>query len=63
MKLYDVHPQSFIRYADEIELFFDHIDGMYSFCFNKEGGVVHLAAFADVEVIKEPEDWRDNSVQ
>jgi len=26
-----------------------HIDGMYSYCEDTEGNVVHLAAFSDVE--------------
>jgi hypothetical protein len=63
MKLFDVPPQSFIRYADSLELYFDHIDGMYSLCFDIEGRIVHLTAFADVEVINKPDNWRpDNSV-
>jgi len=34
---------------------FHHIDGMYSYCKNTDGEVVHLAAWADVDVIKEEE--------
>ncbi len=28
-----------------------HIDGMYSYCEDTEGNVVHLAAFSDVEKV------------
>lgn len=64
MKLYDVPNKTNIRIIedpncppdtlpvekDEI-IFFDHIDGMYSYCTNQEGDVVHLAAWTEVEVV------------
>jgi hypothetical protein len=30
---------------------FDHIDGMYSYCTDKDGNVVHLAAWTEVEAV------------
>lgn len=36
-------------------LFFDHVDGMYSYCTNSRGQVVHLAAWTEVEIIEEEE--------
>ena len=64
MKLHDVPRNSRIRVigdvktppsSDEIEeqeeLNFRSIDGMYSYCTRDSGEVVHLAAWADVEVI------------
>jgi hypothetical protein len=30
-----------------------HIDGMYSYCYDSEGKVAHIAAFADVEKVDE----------
>jgi len=36
-------------------IFFDHIDGMYSFCRNKEGQIVHLVAWAEVEIVDKGE--------
>lgn len=53
MKLYDVPRNSTIVLEGGEELEFKHIDGMYSYCLTKEGNVVHLAAWADVQV-KEP---------
>ena len=38
-----------IKKGDIIE--FGHIDGMYSFCKNEKGDVVHLAAWTEVEIL------------
>lgn len=55
MKLYQVPRESWVRTAQTGELFFfDHVDGMYSFCRNAEGKVVHLAAGTEVEVLDKP---------
>ena len=32
-------------------LYFDHIDGMYSYCKDSKGNVVHLVAWAEVEIL------------
>ena len=53
MKLYDVPPNSTIRIDEHWVLEFHHIDGMYSYSKDKDGNVVHLAAWTEVEVIKE----------
>lgn len=54
MKLHDVPKNTKIRFKDnegnETALLFHHIDGMYSYCTDHDGHVVHLAAWADVEV-------------
>ena len=65
MKLYDVPNNSRIKIIGDIkvppgspqltkgqELNFRNIDGMYSHCTNDSGEVVHLVAWAEVEVIK-----------
>ena len=58
MKLYDVPEESFIRYADIFELYFCHIDGMYSLCYDSSNNPVHLVAWVEVEVLdKKPEGW------
>jgi hypothetical protein len=65
MKLYDVpdgsrirlkcdtteHPIEHRDFAPEEELLFHHIDGMYSYCTDKNGKPVHLKAYAEVEII------------
>lgn len=57
-KLYDVPRNSYIKFAnsENNEVYhFHHVDGMYSFCLNKNGEVVHIQAFADVEVVSKEE--------
>lgn len=34
-------------------LYFSHIDGMYSLCYDIEGNVCHLAAFEKVEIVED----------
>ena len=66
MKLYEVPRRTWVRPVQKVhsppaapgvalgeEIFFDHIDGMYSYCKNKEGQVVHMAAWTEVEVIND----------
>jgi hypothetical protein len=36
-------------------IFFDHIDGMYSYCKTLDGRLVHLVAWAEVEPLTERE--------
>ena len=36
---------------EEQILIFNNIDGMYSHCFDLNGNVVHLAAWAEVELV------------
>lgn len=66
MKLYEVPRNSKIRllepdtqtppyspgieFSDIIE--FHHIDGMYSYCKNSKGEVIHPAAWTEVEIVK-----------
>jgi hypothetical protein len=56
MKLYDVPRNSTIVLEDGEELFFHHIDGMYSLCRTKDNETVHLQAWTDVTVKEEPND-------
>ena len=61
MKLYNVPKGSYINYREkdvDIDLFFDHLDGAYSYCLTPEKNVVHLSAWADVKVFEgKPEGW------
>jgi len=58
MKLYDVPRGVKILIPDGIglgvpdntELFFHHIDGMYSYCTDENGDVVHIPAWAEVNI-------------
>ncbi|MEY4720064.1 MAG: hypothetical protein RL563_2682 [Pseudomonadota bacterium] len=56
MKLYDVPRNTRIvvkdEDGDELKLNFSHIDGMYSYCTDDAGNVVHLAAWTEVEIEK-----------
>ena len=52
-ELYKVRPRSFVKlpWMDGLDgdvLFFDHIDGMYSYCLTMANEVVHLQAWAEV---------------
>lgn len=67
-KLYDVPRNTMIRVTDceqvvppdckairqNDELLFRRIDGMYSYCVDNQGNVVHLAAWTEVEMISPP---------
>jgi len=65
MKLHDVPMNSKIRVIGGIDtppsstqiseddiLEFSHTDGMYSYCENSKGEMVHLVAWAEVEIVK-----------
>jgi len=65
LRLYDVPNRTKIRVIGDIKvppcapeikeddiLFFDHIDGMYSYCKDKDGNIVRLVAWAEVEIIE-----------
>ena len=57
MKLYELSKRGIWVKPTEFDsepVLFDHIDGMYSFCTNKRGEVVHLAAWTEVELVEQP---------
>lgn len=49
MKLYEVPNRTWII-AYGVKLFFEHIDGMYSLCWDEGGNMVHISASAEVEI-------------
>ena len=68
MKLYDVPRGELVRIVsspivpvDAPDLEVDdvirlgNIDGMYSYCIDRFGGIVHLAAYVDVEIVRDEE--------
>ena len=67
MKLYEVPRKTWVRSVTNVdvppgappiahheEIFFDHIDGMYSFCKNKDGEIVHMPAWQEVDICEAP---------
>jgi hypothetical protein len=62
MKLYELNRNSKFKFKQESnhslpieEYTLDHIDGMYSVCYNSKGEVIHIAAFSDVVPIDKVE--------
>jgi len=49
--LYSVPNKSYVQVGD-VTLFFDHIDGMFSYCITATNEVVHLSASALVVPLK-----------
>lgn len=58
MKLYDVPRNTRVRLSEseeKTEVLFDHVDGMYSYCKDKDGNTIHLAAWTEVEIVNDKE--------
>lgn len=53
-ELYKARPRSYVMVPawDNQVLFFDHIDGMYSYCLTLGNEVVHLQAWAEVAPLR-----------
>ena len=51
-KLHDLPRNTPIKTENGDNLFFHHLDGMYSLCEDKEGNFVHLAAWTMVYPLK-----------
>lgn len=47
-------PPAASKILDGEVIFFDHLDGMYSFCRKPSGEVCHLVAWQEVEAAEEP---------
>jgi hypothetical protein len=66
MKLYEVPNETFIVVREDMKgpvgcepikagtvLFFDHVDGLYSYCLDEnKANVVHLMAGTEVDILK-----------
>jgi hypothetical protein len=50
VKLFNAPINSTIKVDGQV-LDFRHVDGMYSLCFDSQGRPVHIAAWAEVEVL------------
>lgn len=54
MKLYEVPAGAHIKLPDGEDIYkFWNIDGMYSYCTDKQEKVIHLAAWTEVEIVNE----------
>ena len=56
MKLYELPRYTYFTLKDDPdknELFFDHVDGMYSYCKDKDSNVIHLPAWTEVWIVDE----------
>lgn len=49
MKLYELPPKSYFTLEnDDAVYFFDHLDGMYSYCLDMGGNAIHFACWTPV---------------
>ena len=63
MKLYELPRYSYfsvdsgvlLNHADDPVYYFDHIDGMYSYCVDAYSKVVHFSASTPVRIVSNPE--------
>jgi hypothetical protein len=53
MKLYECPRNVLVKTEDGNTVKFHHVDGMYSYCTTEGGQVLHLAAWTEVEILKE----------
>jgi hypothetical protein len=51
--LYAVEKKSFVKAFEQV-FFFDHIDGMYSYCLDVDDNIVHLMATTLVTPLRKP---------
>ncbi len=49
----NMNPPASITTEIDDRIWFDHLDGMYSYCLTEQGDVVHLVAWTDVEIIED----------
>lgn len=57
-ELYKCKPRSYVM-VDDAVIFFDHVDGMYSYCKDMLGNTIHLTAWLEVVPLqrKDPTVW------
>ncbi len=46
--LYRMKPKQWVKTEDGNTFFFDHLDGMYSYCKDKNGNILHYAGYTPV---------------
>jgi len=50
IKLYEVPRKTVINFEGR-KIYFSHVDGMYSLCYEEDGSVFHLSAVAEVSIL------------
>ena len=52
MKLYECPPKTVVQIpGGNFPFFFDHVDGMYSLCYDEHKNIYHVLARAEVEEV------------
>jgi hypothetical protein len=55
MKLYELPRNTYFSIQEDPRqhvYLFDHLDGMYSVCYDTNNELIHLAAWTDVNIVK-----------
>jgi len=55
MKLYELPQKTYFSIEDDPQqhvFFLDHIDGMYSVCYDMNDKLIHISAFAPVQIVR-----------
>ena len=55
MKLYQLPRNTYFSLEDnpsQYVYFLDHIDGMYSVCYDGQDNLIHISALADVQIVR-----------
>lgn len=54
--LYSVKPKTYVYVPSaNMNVFFDHLDGMYSYCVDIDNKVIHLVGWAEVQPLQRKE--------
>jgi hypothetical protein len=46
-------PVSALKPNKNEEYFLDHLDGMYSLCYNNKNAIIYIPAWAEVQIVEE----------
>ena len=55
MKLYELPRNTYFTLQEDAKqqiYLFEHIDGMYSVCYDLNDNLIHIAAWTDVQIVK-----------
>jgi hypothetical protein len=56
--LYSVPKRNYVKWCENY-FFFDHLDGMYSYCLDMTGNIFHIPAAAQVTPLRKPPKEKD----